>query len=295
MPSFRSKVVYWVTKAVVGVFYNPQSSIQRIRREFTITTKLIPQKQAGSFESTTVDGIPAVWVIPDQITNDKVVLYFHGGGYSVCSPETHKKMCSIMARESGTKFLLIDYRLAPENPFPAAIEDALKAYAWLQKRYSADKIIFGGDSAGGGLTVSTLLRLKEKGENLPLKAFCLSPWLDLASTGESYQINRFKDAYIDFESIRRWSVFYAPESMHKNPLVSPLYGDLTGLPPMMVQVSDIEILKSDSVVFAERAKAAGVDMDLEVWEGMVHVWQMWTGILPEALQSIKLLAKFINS
>ena len=295
MPSFRSKLVYWVTKGVVKTFYNPHSSIQRIRKEFVITTKLIPQRSAGKFESVTVDGIPALWVIPDKITSSKVVLYFHGGGYSVCGPETHKNMCSIMAKESGLKFLLIDYRLAPENPFPAAIEDALKAYSWLLKTYDASQIIFGGDSAGGGLTVSTLLSLKDQGKKLPYKAFCLSPWLDLASTGPSYQTNRNSDAYIDYASIRRWSKFYAEESMHKHPLVSPLYGDLTGLPPMMVQVSSIEILMSDSVEFAKKAKEAGVDMDLEIWEDMVHVWQMWTGILPEALQSIQMLAKFIKS
>lgn len=295
MPSFRSKLVFWVTKGVVGAFYNPNASIQRIRKEFALTTKLIPQKKSGKFEQVWIDGMLALWVIPEKVTTDKVVLYFHGGGYSVCSPDTHKNMCSMMAKYSETKFILIDYRLAPENPFPAANQDALKAYTWLRKTYAPEKIIFGGDSAGGGLALSALLSLKESGETLPSKVFCVSPWLDLASTGESYESNRYSDAYIDYESIRNWSVHYAPESMHKNPLVSPLYADPTGLPPMMIHVSSSEILKSDSIEFAQKAKNAGVEINLEVWDDMVHVWQMWTGILPEALQSIQKLANFIKA
>ncbi len=230
-----------------------------------------------------------------MLKTDGVVLYFHGGGYAVCSIDTHTKMCSIMARESGTKFLLVDYRLAPENVYPACLDDALSAYQWLLNNgYPADKILIGGDSAGGGLTVSAILAARERGLPLPKAAFCLSPWLDLTSSGTSYQTNRGKEAYIDYESIRRWSEFYAKKELHEMPFVSPLFGDLKGLPPMLLQVGNTEILQSDSENFAEKAKKAGVDITLEVWPNMIHVWQMWTGILPEANQAIVRIGEFVR-
>ncbi len=223
------------------------------------------------------------------------MLYFHGGGYAVCGIDTHAKMCSIMAKHSGTKFLLLDYRLAPENPYPAAVEDALEAYNWLLVNgYTADKIILGGDSAGGGLSVATALSLRNQDAAMPKAIYCLSPWLDLTSSGESYTTNRKKEAYIDYESIRSWVKFYAPGDLATNPIVSPLLSDLAGLPPMLVQVGDTEILLSDSEAFTLKAKTAGVDISLEVWPNMIHVWQMWTGILPEANQAIAKIGDFIT-
>jgi acetyl esterase/lipase len=196
---------------------------------------------------------------------------------------------------SKLRVLLIDYRLAPEHPFPAAVEDAGKAYQWLlASGIAPEQIVIGGDSAGGGLALSTLLWLRERDVALPGATVLISPWLDLALTGPSLHTRAEVDPLCSIEGLRLAASYYLGSTDAKTPLASPLYGDLHGLPPLLIQVGDHEILLSDSTRLAEKAKAAGVDVSLEIWNEMWHVWHGWAATLPEAQQAIERIGAFIQ-
>lgn len=249
-----------------------------------------------SFEETSCDGVPAEWAVPMNLKTRGVVLYLHGGAYAMGSIATHRSLSANIALASKTKCLTIDYRLAPEHPFPAAVDDALKAYKWLLKKgFKPEKIVLAGDSAGGGLAIATLLRLKEEKMPLPCTAVCLSPWLDLEGKGEQAQMLTKKDPMIDVAAMRVFAAHYVPEEQLKHPLASPLYGDLSGLPPIYIQVSLSEVLLDDTLRFEKKAKAAGVTVEIETWAKTVHVWQLFGSMLPEAMKAIKKIGAYIEN
>lgn len=258
---------------------------------------MVKTPEGVEYLPTDCDGIRAEYVIPSNVDNSNVILYFHGGGYAMGSIESHRPLAGRIAQASATKLLLIDYRLAPENPFPAGLNDAIKAYQWLlnEQGYTPDKIIFGGDSAGGGLTVASMLKLKEDNLPLPAAGVCLSPWLDLEATGESAITKEREDPMIDLESIKEWALMYAPKEELTNPLVSPIYADLSGLPPLYMQVGTAELLMDDSTRLAEKAKKAGVNVELEVWDEMIHVWQAFGNYIPESKPAIEKIGNYIRS
>lgn len=196
--------------------------------------------------------------------------------------------------ESGVKVLLPEYRLAPEHPFPAAIEDTLTIYRWLlEQGYESSNIIFAGDSAGGGLSVVATLALRNQSEPLPAALVCLSPWVDLTSSGESYRENRKKDPYLVEELVRKTAQAYAADESLDNRLISPVFADFSGFPPMFIQVGSIEILLSDAQLLANKAQQAGVEVHFKVWEGMWHVWQI-SNKLPEAKKAVKEIGNFVR-
>ncbi|OLS33674.1 alpha/beta hydrolase [Bacillus sp. MRMR6] len=226
-------------------------------------------------EKLEIDGIYAEWLSTEQSAADKVILYLHGGAYGYCSADTHRSLAARIMREAGVKVLLPEYRLAPEHPFPAAIEDAVTVYHWLQEQgYQPEDIIFAGDSAGGGLSVSAALMLRDMNEPLPAAIICLSPWVDLTGGGESYSKNKAKDPYLNAELALRAARAYAGNEPLTHPLISPVYADLTGLPPLFIQVGSIEILLSDAEKLAHKAILSGVEVTFTVWKGMWHVFQM---------------------
>jgi acetyl esterase/lipase len=196
---------------------------------------------------------------------------------------------------SGRRVLLIEYRLAPEHPFPAAIEDVSKAYQWLlASGIAPEQIVIGGDSAGGGLALAALLWLRDREVVLPGAVVLISPWLDLALTGPSLYTRAEVDPLCSIEGLQIAASYYLGNADSKTPMASPLYGDLHGLPPLLIQVGDHEILLSDSTRLAEKAKAAGVDVRLEIWNAMWHVWHGWAATLPEAQQAIERIGAFIQ-
>jgi acetyl esterase/lipase len=194
------------------------------------------------------------------------------GAYALGSIETHREFVSRLARASGMRALLIDYRLAPEHPFPAALEDAVAAYHWLiAQGFEASRVLIAGDSAGGGLALAALLALKDAGEGLPAGAVCISPWTDLSSTAESIRTKARVDVVLNPDTLEIYAWRYAGEHDLRSPLISPLYADLSGLPPLLIQVGSDEILLDDATRLAARAREVGVEVTLRVWPEMFHV------------------------
>jgi len=249
-----------------------------------------------NIEEINVNGIPAVWISTPEVIKDNVVLYLHGGGYIEGSINTHKDLGARISRASNSRVLLLDYRLAPENSYPAALEDAITAYKWLidSEGINPKNIIIGGDSAGGGLTATTLLKLRDTDVTLPAAAVLLSPWTDLDITGDSVRKKRRVDPFVDASDLFFMANLYVGDDDPKNPYISPFYADLDGLPPLLIQVGTAEVLLDDSIRFAEKAKSAGVDVNLDVWEDMVHVFQAFALWAPEGVQAIEKIGEFIQ-
>jgi monoterpene epsilon-lactone hydrolase len=246
---------------------------------------------------STVGGVPGEWVETIQATSNAnpVLLYLHGGGYFACSAESHRAITVSFARE-GFRVLAPDYRLAPENQFPAAVEDAVAAYrGLLSDGHSTERMVVSGDSAGGGLAVALLLALREAGVPLPSGAALFSPWTDLAATGESIRTNADRCAMFHGPSIGYSARYYLGEADPRTPLASPLYADLTGLPPLLIHVGADEILLDDSTRLAERACAAGVKTELKIWPVVPHAWQLAADKIPEARQSLRESAAFLRA
>lgn len=240
-------------------------------------------------------GIGAEWISAPHAEPDRVVLYLHGGGYVMCSVNTHRELASRIARAAAGRVLTVDYRLAPEHPHPAALDDAVSAYRWLLERgVDPTRLVIAGDSAGGGLTVATLVALRDLGEPLPAAAVCLSPWVDLEVTGESTVTKADADPVVKAETLRTMAGHYVGSGSSRAPLASPLYADLSGLPPLLIQVGTAEILLDDATRLAARARQAGVEVTLEPWEDMVHVWQIFAALLPEARQAIERVGEFVR-
>ena len=245
--------------------------------------------------SAQVDRVHAEWVEPSRTTTPRVILYLHGGGYCICSLDTHRGLVARLALASEARVLAPAYRLAPENPFPAALEDALSAYRWLLKQgIPSEQIAMGGDSAGGGLTVATATSLRDSGEPLPAALFLLSPWTDLTFSGESIRSRRQVDPIFGRDGGPQYAPAYIGAHSPADPLVSPLFADLHSLPPVLIHVGNDEILLDDSTRIEEKLKAAGVNVHLKIWNGMWHVFQAFSPWVPEAQSSIEIIGTFIR-
>jgi len=248
-------------------------------------------------ESTMAGNVPAKWFWFPGCLENKVILYLHGGGYVAGSINTHKDLGARIAQASNVRLLIIDYRLAPEQPFPAALEDAVTAYQWLisTEGILPENVVIAGDSAGGGLTAATLVKLRDDGITLPAAAVMLSPWTDLAQTGDSIKLKAAEDPFIRPEELDFDANLYKGDDNAENPLISPLYANLEGLPPMLIHVGTAEILLDDAVRFTERARTAGVDVTLEIWPDMVHVFQAFAIVAPESREAIEKIGEFIKN
>lgn len=269
--------------------------VEQRRAAFEAVTAFFPLPADVTHEPVDAGGVPGEWIAAPGADADRVVSYLHGGGYAMGSVNTHRELISRISRASGARALAIDYRLAPEDPFPAAIEDATKAYRWLLSS-GADpaRVVIAGDSAGGGLTVATLLALRDAGDPLPAAAVCLSPWVDMEAVGESMTTKAEADPMIRREEVLEGAGAYLGGAGPRNPLASPIHADLAGLPPLLVQVGTSEVLLDDSTRLAERAKSAGVDVSLEPWDEMIHVFQFLALLLPEGQQAIDRIGEFVR-
>jgi acetyl esterase/lipase len=247
-------------------------------------------------ERVSAGGVDGEWISSADTPLDKAILYFHGGGFRVGSVTSHRDLIAQIAFASGCRVLAINYRLAPEHRFPAALDDSLAAYGWMLDRgLKSENVGFAGDSAGGNLVLAAMLALRERGLPLPTAAVLMSPWTDLAATGASYVSRAEADPIHQRSMILALAKNYlGGQGDPCDPLASPLYANLAGLPPLLIQVGDRETVLDDSVMFTDLARAAGVDVHLEVWDGMIHVFQMFGAELPEARLAIASIAGFLN-
>ncbi|HNY48946.1 MAG TPA: alpha/beta hydrolase [Smithella sp.] len=254
-----------------------------------------PPPEGCTVEKVHAGGPHAMWIKTAGVQGPETVFYLHGGAYSMGSSQTHKGITGVLSEMSQVRVLSVDYRLAPENPHPAAVQDAVASYRWLlQQGVPAQSIVIGGDSAGGGLTFATMIALKENGEPLPAAAFVISPWVDLTMTGETISTKADVDPMFTASNISYMAQLYAGNADLRSPLISPLFADLKGLPPVLIHVGTSEMLLSDSRRMAEALKKANVPCVLKEWEDLFHVFHSVVR-LPEAKTATEEIAAFIKS
>jgi acetyl esterase/lipase len=247
-------------------------------------------------EPVVAGGVPSEWVWVEGTDPDHVVFYVHGGGYVIGSIDAYRNLAAHISRATGCRVLNVDYRLAPEHPHPAAVTDATAAYRWLLGQgVDPAHVVISGDSAGGGLTLATALALRDAGDPLPAALVPISPWVDLEGTGESMTSRADVDPLVQAEGLKMMAEHFLAGGDPHDPLAAPLHADPTGLPPILIQVGDYETLLDDAVRFADLARAAGVDVTLEVAPEMMHVYQMTAGNTPEADEAISHIGAFVRS
>lgn len=294
MASIRSQLVYKLLLPGMGKRLDFQkNTVEQLRRRF----RGIPVPFGTIVEKTQINNMPAEWIraanVPEN--HEQVILYLHGGGFVMGSCDSHRGLAARISRASGIPVILPEYRLAPDSRFPAANKDCVDVYHWLlEQGYFSKNIIIGGDSAGGGLTFMTLMTLRELGDPLPAGAFLLSPWVEpLFFDGESYQSRAVKDPLISVDSIKKAAGYYWNVWV-RLPMLTPFQQNLAGLPDLLIQVGDNEVLLSDSICLAERVKDSGGEVTLEIWDNMWHVFQAFSPILPESNQAIRNIGKFVR-
>ena len=297
MQSLRSRLValYFRLKRVFTPPFSGELDVAKERADTEAMAIQFGHFSGAECTPVTAGGVPAEWIIPTGVTTQRCILCLHGGTFFAGSINSHRSLAANIAAAARVRALLIDYRLAPEHPFPAGPEDSLTAYLWLLERgFPSNSITIVGDSAGGALAVGLAVSLREAGKPMPAAVVCLSPALDLTFNGETWKTNAKSDVTLDFEKEKAGVELYLNGADPRNPLVSPLYADPKGLPPILIQVGSYEALLADSMRFTEKAKAAGVDVTLEVWEGMQHEWQFAVGIFPEAQRAVDRIGEFIR-
>jgi phosphinothricin tripeptide acetyl hydrolase len=286
-----------VVRAHLAKLPPPESLTTAERRaQYERAEKVFPTPPDVKVEHVSAPVAPAEWLRPPAAEPGRVVLYLHGGGYVIGSPRSHRHLAAAIAAAAGASALLLDYRLAPEHPFPAAVEDATAAYRWLLEQAVAPaRVVIAGDSAGGGLTVATLLALREAGVPLPAAAVCISPWVDLTCGGASYRTKAEADPIVRRAGVEQMAQAYLGATPPRTPLASPLFADLRGLPPLLIHVGSDEVLLDDATQLAERARAAGVETTLEVYERMIHVWHWFLPMLAEAETAVEAIGRFVRA
>ena len=294
MASFRSRIVRFISRRYMKRV-TPHRDVHELRRGLDRRTSMLSPAHGVTVREESIAGIACEMHVPEGCDGAPLIYYLHGGAYIMGSPATHRRLVSFIARAAGMRAVLPDYRLAPENRFPAALEDSLAVYrALLQGGVRADELAIGGDSAGGNLAMATLLSLRDSGESLPRACFLMSPWLDLAGQGKSHVSRARVDPWFRAEHLPAVVEKIVDLSETRNPLVSPVYADATGLPPTFIQVGDHEILLSDSIRMADHIMMAGGRAEITIWPDMWHVFQFFVGQMPESMQAIEDIGRFLR-
>lgn len=289
--SLRFQIFYRILK-ILGPKGN--LTIEQIRQKSAKLMSFFPAASDVEFSRFMIGALPAAWVHAPGSKRDQVILFFHGGGYTAGSIETHQDLLGRISKSSGLDVLAIDYRLAPENPFPAALEDALAAYQFLlDQKITPDHIFVAGSSCGGALVLSLFFKLRDAKKTLPKAGICLCPWVDLAFTGSTLQTNEGKDL-VHTARIQNAAKLYLQGHDSRDPYASPLYGDLKGLPPLLVQAGTREILLDEIKRLVQKAKDCGVSLDFQRFDGMIHTWQLYASKIPEGQQAIEKIGDFIR-
>lgn len=292
MASWQAHLTSWVIRRRFKPRLHRTAELGDLRRLFTPPPFKVPR--GIRIAAAMLNGVPGEFVSTETGAVDGTLLYFHGGGYFALSAETHRPITSAFA-QAGFRVFAANYRLAPEHPFPAAVDDAVAAYRGLLDSTPAEEICAAGDSAGGGLALALLLSLRDAGQPLPAAGVLFSPWTDLAATGDSILSNDRRCALFHGWGIAPGGRRYLAGADPRNPLASPLYGDLRSLPPLLIHAAKNEVLLDDSVRLAERARAASVPVTIKIWPVVHHCWQLMWPRLPEARQSLREAAAFLHS
>ncbi len=295
MISRRAKFIRWITSRYVERLDPHTADVITVRRRLESFSRLLRKAGGVKVEETRIHGLHAEWLRPKHVASDRVMLYLHGGAYMLGSCRTHRAMVSHIARAAGINALVPDYRLAPEHRFPAAVDDVVGACLELYDTSRPRDIVIAGDSAGGGLAVAAMLRLRDGGQPMPGAAVLLSPFLDVTASGESATTRATRDPWFRAEDVSVIVDRYCGADGARDPLVSPVFADVAGLPPTLIQVGDDEILLSDSLRFADKMRAAGRTVELEIWPEMWHVFQLFVGRMPESRRAIDRIAVFLHT
>jgi len=274
----------------------PDYDVAQARARFEKTGVFLGGAPDAKCEKVDAGGVPAEWVMAPGCDTGRAILYLHGGGYAIGSLNTHRRLAYDISAASAAKVLLIDYRLAPEHPFPAAVDDAAAAWRWLlQQGFAANRLAIAGDSAGGGLTIATLINLRDQKLGLPACAVAISPWVDLEGLGNSLTTRSAQDPMVQKDGLLWMARMYLNGKDPKTPLAAPLHADLKGLPPVLVQVGTAETLLDDGIRIAEKMHAAGVDARLAIWPNMLHVFPLFAPILSEGRDGCIEIGNFIRA
>ncbi|MFO8047695.1 MAG: alpha/beta hydrolase [Desulfosudaceae bacterium] len=287
---------YFIKPPQVFLPINP--GVMRGLRKITQAGGKLINKVPGPVmvQKISAGGVPGEWLIyGDDRDQDKVILYFHGGGYFFCSPDTHRPITWRLARETGARVLSLDYRLVPEHTMADCREDAVSAFVWLlEQGYAPENIVIGGDSAGGGLTLLTLLALKSRSLPQPRAAFCLSPFADMSRTSPTFSTNIRQSHMFHRNSLQKMEAYLSAGKDPYDPEISPAFGDYSGLPPLFIQAADSELLLNDALLAAKSARRAGLQVELKIWHNLPHVFPIFADIIPEGKQGIREVADFVN-
>ncbi len=295
MISLRARAIRFIT-AQLFKNISGDDEVEPLRDMMEKLAKRSSPAAGTHIRHATISGVECDWVVPRNCDESRVLLYLHGGAYIMGSSRTHRTMVSHIAKQAGVRAVLPNYRLGPEDPFPAGLEDCLSVYRQLlASGISPERVVIGGDSAGGGMAMATLLSLRDSGDPMPAAACLLSPWLDLAGDGESMKTRAGPDPWFRAEDMPKVAAHYCLKSQLRDPQVSPIYGDMHGLPPVLIQVGDHEVLLSDSTRLADKITAAGGMVTLQVWPQMWHVFQYFVGKMPESRRAINQIAAFLRT
>ena len=298
MPSFQHLLLKQLLTAAAAPLARRKPSVgaMRLVMEAGALFQFMPWKV--NLESLRLDNrLEAEWLRPRDAHPTRVLLYLHGGGYVLGSLNTHRSLVGSLAQRCGLNVLTINYRKAPDHPFPAALDDARRAYRWLLRQgHQPHEIVVAGDSAGGGLALALLLALRDAGVALPAAGIGLSPWTDLNLPITALRrVAREESLLLEALQMRTWGPLYAHKTPISHPLLSPAQAELHGLPPLLIQVSTAEVLYDDVLKFARKARAAGVAVTVQPFEGLVHWWHLFWRTVPEAWQALDQVAEFVGA
>lgn len=297
MPTYRARLTRFLVKHSVGRMYRKAGqSVPKLRQLDDVLIRSQKPPKGTQVSPVTLTGISGEWIQGPGAGSDAAILYLHGGAFLTGSPATHRELAARISVSTGVRLLSPAYRLSPEAPFPAAVQDAVSAYRWLLSQgYSPSRLVLGGESSGGGLALQALLTMKGEGVPLPQAAFFLSPVTDWRGLdGESYATRATLDPLLHLSQCRFTASLYVGDHPGDTPLFRPTEMDLTGLPPLWIQVGDHEVLLSDAERLALRAAQGGVEVDFKVWPGLWHVFQATARLVPEARESIDELGQFVR-
>jgi monoterpene epsilon-lactone hydrolase len=295
MMSKRARIVRAVTGIAFKLTDAKATNTLKIRRKLHVFANLLPTAFGVQVTPDHIGDFKVEWLAPKQAPDGKLILYLHGGAFIMGGCQMHRQFVSHIARASGFRAVVPEYRLAPEHPFPAAIDDVVSIYrSLISTGLMPGDIILAGDSAGANLAIALMLKLRDAGEPLPAAACLLSPWIDLSLSGESMKTNADKDPWFREDDIRHIASLYCDENQIMNPLASPVYADASGLPPLYIQVGGDEVLLSDSLRLADNVRSSGGEAEIEIWPQMWHVFQVFVGVMPESHKAIDKIGAYIQ-
>jgi monoterpene epsilon-lactone hydrolase len=272
------------------------TEIAQMRIDADTRSRAFPLPSDVTVTAVTANGVPAEWTSTPDADPSSAILYLHGGGYVICSLQSHRHLAAEVGRAAGARTLAIDYRLAPEHPFPAPVEDTVAAYRFLlDSGLKPNRIAFAGDSAGGGLVIGAMLAIREARLPLPGCAWCISPWVDMEALGQSFSDRAESDPTVQKATIQMMAQWYLGGADPRHPHAAPLYGDLRGLPPLLIQVGSVETLLDDSIQLARKAGIAEVPVALQIWPEMIHIWHIFFPMLDAGRRAIASGGSFVRN